>query len=310
MIAFAAILTGLSTGSVCAQNYPEKPIRFLSPGPGGTADFTIRLTGPLVSARVGQPVVVENRVQLIAAESVAKAPPDGYTLLIVGGTVWQAMLMQKLNYDPSRDLAPVMLTTSAPNILVVHPSLPVKNVKELIALARRKPGELNYGSGGTGSSLHLAAELFKAMGGLNIVRVDYKGSAPALTALVSGEVQMVFATSGTAAFLKAGKLRALAVTGAKPSVLHPELPTVASTLPGYESSSLVAMFAPHNTPAVIVSRLNQEFTQVLNRPDVKDKLQGLDLEVAASSPQELTETIKSDLARMAQVVKAAGVRAE
>ena len=307
----AAIMT-LGAGVACGQSYPERPIRFISPGPGGTADFTIRLTGPMLSAKFGQPVVVENRVQVVAAETVGKAAPDGYTMLIVGGTVWLGTLFQKFPYDLERDLAPIMMTTSAPNILVIHPSVAAKTVKELIAVAKAKPGELNYGSGGTGSSLHLAAELFKAMAGVNIVRVDYKGSAPALTALLGGEVQMVFSTSigQITPFLKTGRLRALGVTGAKASPLMPDLPPLAATLPGYESASVVGMFAPRKTPPAIINKMNQEFKQLLNRPEVKDKLLDIGIEVVASSPQELAASIKSELARMGKVMKDAGVRAE
>ena len=305
-------LVTLGAGVACSQSYPERPIRFISPGPGGTADFTIRLTGPMLSAKFGQPVVVENRVQVVAAETVGKAAPDGYTMLIVGGTVWLGTLFQKFPYDLERDLAPIMMTTSAPNILVIHPSVAAKTVKELIAVAKAKPGELNYGSGGTGSSLHLAAELFKAMAGVNIVRVDYKGSAPALTALLGGEVQMVFSTSigQITPFLKTGRLRALGVTGAKASPLMPDLPPLAATLPGYESASVVGMFAPRKTPVAIINKMNQEFKQLLNRPEVKDKLLDIGIEVVAGSPQELAVSIKTELARMGKVMKDAGVRAE
>ncbi len=308
MVPFAIVMMGASVA--CGQAYPDKPVRILTPGPGGTADFTARLASPVLAARLGQPVFVENRPAGLVTETVQKAAPDGYTLQLGGATMWLAPLFQKTSYDPLRDFVPITLTTSAPNILVIHPSLPVTTVRQLITLARARPGDLNYASGGTGSSPHLASELFNSMAGIKIVRVNYKGTAPGLTALMAGEVQVMFATSGATSHVKSGKLRALAVTSAKPSALFPGSPVLAATLPGYESASLVGMFAPANTPAAIINRLNQEFVQILNQPEMKEKLFNTGVEVVASSSQELAATIKSDMARMGKVIKDAGIRAE
>ena len=192
--AITAGLMVLGAGVLCAQEYPSKPIRIVTAPAGGTVDMVTRLIGQELSGALGQNVVADNRPLLIGMDNVAKSPPDGYSLLVAADPFWIGPLLQKLNYDPVRDFAPISLLTRAPNVLVVHPSLPVKTVRELIALAKAKPGVLNYSSSGTGASNHLAAELFKAMAGVNIVRIPYKGSAPTVTALISGEVQVMFAT--------------------------------------------------------------------------------------------------------------------
>jgi tripartite-type tricarboxylate transporter receptor subunit TctC len=307
----AALAMLLGAGAASGQGYPSKPIRFISPGPGGTADFTSRLASPLLSARLGQPVVVENRALILAADTVAKAPPDGHTLLMGGATIWLSSLLQKTPYDPLRDFAPITLTSSSPCILVTHPSVPVTTVRQLIALAKSRPGDLNFSSSTPGSSPQLAGELFKSMAGLDIVAIKYKGSAPALLALLGGEVHITFAISGEIApYLKAGRLKALAVTSAKPFAMFPGVPPLGATLPGYEFASNVAMLAPANMPPAILNRLHQEVVQILHRDEIKESLMGLGVEVVTGSPQELGAMMKSDLARIGKLIKDAGIRAD
>ncbi len=303
----------LGTGAVCAQSYPNKPIRLVTAEPGGGNDFAARLIAPGLSSSLGQQVVVDNRPSgVIPGQIVSKAPPDGHTLLVSTGVVWLLPFMQSVPFDPVRDFSPITLAVSTPNILVVHPSLPVKSVKELIALAKARPGELDYASGALGSSSHLAAELFKAMAGVNMMRIPYRGAGPALLALVSGQVQLMFATAGSAAaHVGAGRLRALAVTSAQPSALLPGLPAIAASgLPGYEANTPFGIFAPAGTPAIIISRLNQEIVRVLNSPEVKEKFFKAGVEVVGSSPEKFAAAITSDMARMGKVIKAAGIRAE
>lgn len=311
---FLAGLTVLGTGDVSGQSYPEKTIRIVAAAPGGVVDLTARQIAQGVSANWGHQVIVENRGggAGFASELVAKAPPDGYTLLIYGRDIWIAQFLHNVRYDAVRDLAPITLAVRSPGILIVHPSLPVKSVKELIALAKAKPGELNYASGPTGSSIHLAAELFRAMAGVNIVRVAYKGSAQGLNDLIAGEVQLMFPTTASAApHVKSGRLRALAVTGAEPSALAPGLPTVAASgLPGYEAVAMTGLFAPTGTPAALINRLNKETTRVLNRADVKEKLFSTGSEAVGTSPGQLAATMKAEIARLGQVIKAAGIRAD
>ncbi|MEK7877069.1 MAG: tripartite tricarboxylate transporter substrate-binding protein, partial [Pseudomonadota bacterium] len=262
----------------------------------------------------GQQVIVENRggSGVIPIEIVAKALPDGYTLLVFGTTLWLLPLIQKVSYNPVSDFSPITLAAITPLLLVVHPSLPVKSITELIAWAKAKPGELNYASGISGSATHLPAELFKAMAGVNIVRVAYKGGGPALTALIGGEAQVMFATSsGAAPHVNSGRLRALAVTSAQPSRLFPDLPTVAAAgLPGYDAASIMCIFAPARTPAALINRLNQEIVRVLNKPDVKERFIKAGSEVVAGSPAQLAATMKSDMATMGKVIKDAGIRAQ
>src|SRR5688572_22193939 len=228
---FSAALMLLVAGGAWGQSYPVKPIRIVTPGSGGAADFAARLIAPGLTAALGQQVIVDNRSStIIPGEIVSKAPPDGYTLLIFGAPFWIGPLLEKTPYDPVRDFQPITAAVRQPNILVVHPSLPVKSVRELIVLAKARPGVLNYASVATGSSSHLAGELFKAMAGVSLVRVPYKGSGAAMVALVSGEVEVSFASAGTVAgAVRSGRLRALAVTTAHPSPLVPGLPTVAAS---------------------------------------------------------------------------------
>lgn len=302
-----------SSGVVWAQNYPTKPIRIITAEPGGTNDITARLVTPGLSASLGQQVIVDNRpAGVIPGQIVSKAPPDGHTLLVTTGLLWILPLIQSAPFDPVRDFAPVMVIASTPSVLVTHPSLPVKTVREVIALAKSRPGELNYASGATGSGSHLAGELFKSMTGVNIVRVPYKGAGPAVLGLVSGQVHLMFATTTSAQpHVAANRLRPLAVTSARRSALFPELPPIAeSGVSGYETVTPVVLFAPAGTPAAIVNRLNTELAQVLKQNEVTARFLASGLEVVASSPAELTAFMKADTARMSKVVKSAGIRAE
>ena len=295
------------------QEYPNKPIRFVTSEVGGGTDFAARVIAQALSGVIGQQVVVENRPgSVIPAHVVAKALPDGYTLLLNGSSLlFLPFMMDKLPYDTVKDFAPVTLAHKSPNVLVLHPSVAVTSVKELIELAKAKRGELNYASSGSGSSVHLAAELFKSMAGVNIVRIVYRGSGPALIDLMAGQVSLMFATPGSAApHVRSGKVKALAVTSAQPSALFPGLPTVASGLPGYESVSTNGVLAPAGTPAAIINRLNQEIVRVLQRPDVKEKFFNAGSEVIGSSPQQFAATIKSEMAKWGKVIKDANIGAE
>jgi len=258
-------------------------------------------------------VIVDNRpTGIIPADIVVKAPADGYTLLFHGASLWMMPLLQKVPFDPVKDLAPITLATSTPNVVVVNPAVPAKSIKELIALAQAKPGALNYGSGATGAASHLAAELFKHMAGVNIVRVPYKGQGAAVLGLLGGEVQVGFASSGSVSgHIRSGKLRALAVTTAKRSAVAPGLPTVAEAgLPGYQSATNAGMFVPLRTPDRLIGLLNREIVQALNRPEVKDFSSREGSEVVASSPQEFAASIRAEMASMGKVIKAAGIRTE
>ena len=244
---------------------------------------------------------------------MAKAPPDGYTLFLSGSNFWVEPLLQKVPYDPARDFSPIAGATTSPLVFVVHPSLPVKSVKELIALAKARPGALNYSSSVTGTSGHLAAELFKSMAGVDIVRIGYKSGGQSVIALVSGEVQVAFNPAGGTVMsqVKSGRLRALAVTSAQPSVLAPGLPTMAAAgLPGYESSAIQSVFAPAKTPEAIITRLNQEILRFLNAPETKERLINASVEAIGSTPEQLAATVKFEMAKWGKVIKDAGIRAE
>jgi len=309
---------GVIAGAMAAsgQDYPRKPIRLVTAEPGGGNDFAARLIVQGLGGSLGQPMIVDNRGGaggIIAADIVAKAQPDGYTLLLYANNIWIIPLLRSnAPFDVIRDFAPITWAAKSPNTVVVHPALPVKSVEDLIAHARARPGELNYGSGGSGSSTHLAVELLKSMAGVNIVRVPFKGNAPALNAMFAGEVQLMIVTAGTVApHLKSGRLRALAVTSAQPSPLAPGLPTVAASgLPGYESIQIYGVFAPGRTSSVIVKRLHDEIVRVLGRADVKEKFLAAGVEPVGSTPQQLAATIKSEIVRMSKVIKDAGIREE
>jgi tripartite-type tricarboxylate transporter receptor subunit TctC len=297
-------------GLVSAQDYPNKPVRILTSAPGGGSDFVSRQLAQAIAGPLGQPVVVENRPgAILPIEAVAKAPPDGYSLMVQGSSVWVFPLFQKAPYDPIKDLAPISLVVREINMLAVHPSVPVKSVKELIALAKARPGALNYGAT-TGGMQHLGTELFKSMAEVNILFVPYKAVAAVLTAAVSGELQVVVLD---AAFLtphvKAGKLRALAITSATPSTLVPGVPTLAdSGLAGYDIVGRTGIYAPAGTPVAIISRINQEVVRAINMPEMKARLLAAGVEPVGSSPAEFADVIKSEIARLGKVVRDANIK--
>jgi len=313
-LAFAVSMLTPLLGAAWAQSYPVRPIRIVTSGVGGGSDFAARLIAHGLGDALNQQVIVDNRPSGVFTGSiVSKAAPDGYTLLFNGSSFWMLPFLQKnVPYDPVRDFAPITLATSSPLMLVVHPGVPAKTVQDLIALAKSKPGELNYSSSSSGTPQHIAAELFKSMAGVNVVRIPYKGAGPAVVALVAGEVQMTFSSAGAAVpHVKSGRLRALAVASAEPSALAPGLPTVASAgLPGFEAGSLWGFFAPAKTPAALVTRLRGEIVGVLNKPDVKEKLMSSTTEVIGSTPEKFAAAMKADMVRGAQVIKAAGIKAD
>jgi tripartite-type tricarboxylate transporter receptor subunit TctC len=250
---------------------------------------------------------------VVPVQAAAKAPPDGYTLLFFGPTLWVLPLLQdNVSYDPLRDFAPISAVARSPNVLVVHPSLPVKNVKDLIALARSHPAQLNYAGALSGSTTHISAELFKSMAGVDIVRVPFKGNGPSITAVVGGEVQMMFASpSGVVPHTKSGRLRALAVTSMQPTALLPGLPTVSDTgLPGYESVSLQGLHAPAQTPMSVIRRLNQELVQALRKEELREKFFNAGLDTVGSSSEEFVARIRQETSRLSKVIKDANIRAE
>jgi tripartite-type tricarboxylate transporter receptor subunit TctC len=307
-------VAAMAAGAASAQDYPTKPIRLLASGVGGGGDFTARLIAVGLTSRLGQQVIVDNRPGgLIPGEIVAKAQPDGHTLMLAGIVIWLSPFMRDaMPFDPVRDFAPITLAVTTPNVLVVHPALPVKSVPDLIALAKQKPGALNYATSGAGNSNHIAGELFKAMAGVNMVQVNYKGAALALNDVLSGRVEVMFATAAAAAsHVSTGRLRALAVTSAQPSALAPGLPTVAASgLPGYESGSTLGVFAPAATPAAIVNLLNREIVQFLNAPPTRERLLKAGIEVVASSPAQFAAAIRTDMARIGKILRDAGIRTD
>jgi len=318
-VKFSAIALSFSmTAAANAAAYPDKPIRMLVGfAAGGGTDTTARAIGQPLSEALGQQVIVDNRPGAagnIAADITAHSVPDGYTILMgtIAALAINPSLYQKLPFDPLKDFEPISLAVSSMNVLVVHPSVAAKNVKELIALAKAQAGKLTYGSSGVGGAGHLAGVLFDQLAGTKMIHVPYKGGAPAIIALVSGEVNMVFATAETAVpQVKAGKIRALGVTTAKRSALLPDLPTIAEGgLPGYEANNWYGLLAPAKTPAAIVERLNREVVKVLNMPNVKEQLFRSGLDASPSTPKEFGAYIKSEMAKWSKVVKASGAKAE
>ena len=299
----------LTAASASAQEFPTKPVRVVTSAVGGGGDVIARLIAQAVTPSLGQQVLIDNRGGILSTEQVAKAPPDGYTLLSQANSFWLLPFMQKVSYDPVRDFSPITLTVTSPNVIGVHPSLPVRSVKELIAFAKVRPGQINFAGSSPGSASHLAAELFKYSAGVDIVFIPYRGTGPALNDTLSGQVSLLFSNTATVLpHIKSGRLRGLAVTSAKPSALAPGLPTAASSgLPGYEASAIYSMFAPAGTPAATIARLNQEIVRALNRNDLKEKMFNVGVEVVGSSPEQLAVTMKADMARLGKVIKDAGI---
>jgi tripartite-type tricarboxylate transporter receptor subunit TctC len=303
---------GLATAAPAwAQGYPLRPIRIVTSPAGGGNDFPARLIARALTGSLGQQVVVDNRATILIADIVRQAPPDGYTLLVTGSAHWIGPLIDKVTYDPVRDFAPITLIDRAPSVLVVHPSMPLKSVKQLIALAKARPGEMNFSVGGPGTSGHLGAILFNHMAGVKIVNVPYKGTAPALTAVMSGEVHAMFGSAGSVApHLAAGRLRALAVGSAQPSRLAPGMPTVAEAgLPGFLSEALHALFAPAGTPPTAVALLNREVGNYLRSPEAQGIFLKAGIEPSPGTPEEFAAIMKSEVERIAPVLKAAGAGA-
>ena len=306
----AALL--LSGHPVTAQEFPSKTVRIVASEAGGGGDFIARLLAQALTPVFGQQVIVENRGGgVVAGEVVARAAPDGYTLLLYGNTLWLLPLMRKqVPYDPQRDFAPVTLAGRAGNVLVIHPSLPVKSVKDLIALARVRPGHLNFSTAAPGTINHLAGELFNAMAKINIVRISYRGSPSALNALVSGEVQLMFATPAPARpHLQAGRVRPLGVTSITRLPAYPDVPTIAEAgLAGFEAVSFHGIFAPAKTPDAILSRLQQEIARILSRPETRDRFASIGAEPVGSTREELAAEIRAEITRMGKVIREAGIQ--
>jgi len=297
--------------------YPQKPIRMVVPfPPGGGTDILARLFGQKMSETLGQQIIIDNRGGAggtLGTDIAAKAAPDGYTLILVSGShAINPGLYQKLPYDSVSDFAPITQIATSPGILVVNPSLPVKSVKDLLALARAKPGQINYASAGSGTPPHLAGELFKVMAKIDMVHVPYKGNAPAFTDVIGGQVSLIFPTMPSAMpFIKSGKLRPIAVTSAKRSPAAPDIPTIAeSGLPGYEATSWYGILAPARTPPQIVARLHEVLVSVIGAPDMQDKLAAQGLDPVGNTPQQFAAVIKSEIAKWAKVVKASGAKPE
>jgi tripartite-type tricarboxylate transporter receptor subunit TctC len=315
--ALLAVLALTATGAA-AQTYPTKPIRLVVPFPaGGTTDILAREVGQRLSTSLGQPVVIDNRPGAagnIGSELVAKSAPDGYTLLMatVGTHAINPSLYAKLPYDHVADFAPVILVASVPNVLEVTPSLPVNSVADLIKLAKEKPGQINFASSGSGTSIHLSGELFKTMAGVDMTHVPYKGSAPALADLIGGQVQVMFDNlPSSLPQIKAGKLRAIAVTSAQRAPALPNVPTIAeSGLPGFEASSWFGVVAPAGTPPAIVARLNADLNLWLQTPDAREKLLAQGAAAAGGSPEQFATHIRAETEKWAKVVKASGAKVD
>jgi len=296
-----------------AQNYPNKPIRVVAAETGGSSDFTARLMAFGLTNALGQQVVVDNRGGhgIIPGEIVSRAAPDGYTLLIYTGNLWiSPMLSGRNSYDPVRDFVPITLASRAPNVLVVSPTSTANTVKDLIEMAKARPGQINYATGSFGSASHLSGTLFKSMARLDIVHVPYKGSAPALIDLMANRVQLMFPSAASVTpQVKAGKLKALAVTSATPSSLSPGLPTVAAAgLPGFEIVAIFGIWAPAGTSDAIVRRIHRESARYLSMPDTREKFFNGGVEVIASTPEQLAAAMKSEMARLRRMIKETGLR--
>ena len=316
--AAVALIAAPAIAQTPASNWPNKPIRYIVPfAPGGTTDILARTVGERLGAALGQPIVVENKPGQggsIGVAELARAAPDGYT--IGGGTISShginATLYDKLSYDPVTSFAPITMYATQPNVLLVHPSVPVKNVRELIALLKASPTKYSFGSAGNGTSQHISGELFKAMAGVNMQHIPYRGSGQMMPELLGGTLLVAFDNIATAIqHVNAGKLRALAVTSATRSVVAPDVPTMAEAgLAGYDISSWQAVFAPAGTPAPIVERLYTEIARILKTPDIQKRFTDLGLNVSEMTPAQLSALVKSEVPRLGKIVKETGARAD
>ena len=315
VLVVAVLLT--SANASLAQSYPDKPIRIVVTFPaGGPTDAVARPISQSLSSTWGQPVIIDNRGGaggIVGTEIVAHSAPDGYNLLIgtAGGMSINPSLHAKLSYDPFKDFAPISMLVINPQILVAHPALAASNVRELVALAKSKPGQLNFASSGTGTATHLGLELFKAATGINVVHVPYKGGAPALTDLIAGQVQLLFISiPSVMPQVKAGRLKAIAVSSARRSLSAPEVPTVAeSGYPGFEYVNWNALFAPAATPRAIINKLNSEVVKIMRDPDLAQKLVSQGAEPAPGTPEQLAQYMRVDFDRWRKVIRAAGITA-
>jgi len=315
---FCAVLFIAAAADAPAQpGYPARPVRLIVPSSaGGGTDIVARIIAPELSKRLGQQVVIENRPgagTMIGIEIAAKSPPDGYSLLMGLSTLAiNSALYKKVPYDPVRDFAPITVAVTSASILVVHPSLPVKTLKELIAFARARPGQLNYASAGNGTYPHMTYELFLSMAKLKMVHIPYKGTAPAMIDMLAGQVATMAATVLTGLpHIRAGRLRALGITSAKRSDVVPDIPTVAEGgLPGYESVQWYAVLAPAKTPTEIVARLNAELVHVLRSPEIKKRFAADAAETVGNTPEQFARHIRSELDKWAKVARDAGLRPE
>ena len=313
VLAGAALSACLGMGSAGAQVYPAKPIRIVVPfAPGGPNDILARVIGQKLTEAWGQQTLVENRAgggTVIGTEVVARAAPDGYTLLMVSTSHTSNPALRKLPYDPIRDLEPVILVASGPNVVLGHPSLPARSVKELIAIARARPGQVTYGSGGAGTSTHLAGAMVGLMGDVKMVHVPYKGGAPATIGLLSGETTwMVGTILPSMPHIRSGRARALAVTSANRSPALPEVPPVADTLPGFEASSWYGISAPGGTPKDVLFKLNQEIGRIINAADVREQLAREGAEVIGGTPERYSAFYRAEIEKWAKVIRAAGIK--
>ena len=316
LFAAALLIAAAPAGPASAQSFPTKPIKLVVGfPPGGINDIVARVVGQKLSESLGQPVIVDNRAGAggtIGADSVAKAKPDGYTLLLgsISNIAMVPSQYKALPYDPTKDFMPVALLAAAPNILVVNPSLPVNLVKDLIALAKQKPGQLSYASAGNGTSNHLTVELLKVLADIDLVHIPYKGDTPAVTDVLGGQVPMMFPTLPVALpHFKSGKLRAIAVSSAKPTSLMPGVPTVAESggLPDFEVSVWVGLLAPAGTPKDIVERISAELTKIVRLPEIREKLASLGAEPAPMDSAQFAGYIKSETAKWSKVAQAAKI---
>jgi len=311
-------LIAVIASAAMAQSFPTRPIRVVVPFPaGGTTDVLARAAAQKLSETLGQPTVVDNRPGAggnIGAELVAKSPPDGYTLLMgtVGTHAINPSLYPRMPYDHVRDFAPVILVAGVPNVLVINPALPVNSVQELIAYAKANPGKLNFASSGNGTSIHLSAELFKTMTGVQITHIPYKGSAPALQELMGGQVQLMFDNlPSSLALIKGGKLKALAVTSKERAAALPDVPTIAeSGLPGFEASSWFGLLAPAGTPQPVIAKLNAEIAKWLATPEAKEKLLAQGANAAGGTPEDFARHIAAETAKWQKVVKDSGAKVD
>jgi tripartite-type tricarboxylate transporter receptor subunit TctC len=308
----------LASCAAFAQAYPSKSIRLVSPfAPGGGTDITARALAPKLSIGLGQQVIVDNRGGaggMVGVDIAAKSPPDGYTIVIgtIGNIAVNPSLYAKMPYDPQKDLAPIGQVANALNVLVVHPSLPAKTVKEFIAVAKQHPNELNFGSSGPGATDHLAGEVFNRMAGVKMVHIPYKGGAPAMLDLVAGQVQLVFSTMSTAiGSIQGNRIRAIAMTGNQRYERMPSLPTISEAgLKGFEVNNWYGFFAPAGTPREVITRLHAETAKALAMPDVKTRLLDAGIIATSSTPEQFTAYIQSETSKWAKVVKDANIKAD